>query len=758
MRRYGAAGLLAAGSILAQTAQAQTAPSIALSAPPQFDVLNPTSPAYTFPVSVTVSGTGFVSSLTWTQTAATPGGGTVTYQASASTCPTSVALTEIFMLTCTLTYTYTPGPNYFGNDSLSIDVSAPAGPVSATATVAATDFPAQLSANSFTTSATAATPATVDLVASGDIRCDNINCGSGLPFGVTVVSGPAHGTATVSGTAVTYTPAAGYLGTDSLIYQVTDGDDQAATATMSITVAKPTVAVPADLVGKTQAAGTAELQAAGFVVTTGQTYSTSVPAGEVATSQPAPGTGAAQGSTVKLLISQGPGAVANAPLSGQPGLTPEQASTARGVENVCDALAQASVTGTALTSAQQDLLQKCTSLISDYSGGTNTTGLQEAMNAISGRQVSAAGRMPMQFAAGQISNIDGRLQAVQGGERGVSLTGLDLGLPGPAQAILGPLLQLANHALGGSAGADSSGGLLDNRLGMFVTGTLRQGSQSTSDAEEGFGYQDDGVTVGTDYRFRNSYVLGIAGGYGRSHADFDDADGRLDARHWSASLYGSYFTDRFHLDWLTGFEHSSLTLERDIHYESSSDSIDCGGGECSTSASGATGSREYLFSLAAGKDFNWRAVAFGPSLGVDYKQVRVGGFTESGSSGLDLTYAGMTTDSLLTKLGGYASYALNTRWAVLLPQVQAHYLHEFRNDARSQMVGFAADTLPGASTRLFQVYTDALNRNYFDWRLSLQAQFPFGFAAFIDYGAISGLQLISGHEFDIGLRVEMGGT
>ncbi|HVS76952.1 MAG TPA: Ig-like domain-containing protein, partial [Steroidobacteraceae bacterium] len=333
MRDCSAAVLLAAGALfsLARTAHAQSAVSLSLSAPPQLSVSNPPSGPFTFPVVVTSSG-NVLSSLTWTQSAATAGGGTLTYQSSGSDCP---AVVDGLTLNCTLMYEYTPGPNFFGNDSFAVAVNAPDISASATATVAATVFPSQLSANSFTTSTTVATPLTVDLLAGGDIRCNNLDCGSGLQFTVSVVSGPAQGTATVSGTTITYTPSPGFTGSDSLVYQVSDSQDQVASGTMTVTVAQPSVTVPTDLVGKTQAAGTAELSAAGFVVTVGQTYSTSVPAGEIAASQPAPGTTALRGSTVKLLVSRGPGAVAGGPLSSQPGLTPEQVSTARGVERTC---------------------------------------------------------------------------------------------------------------------------------------------------------------------------------------------------------------------------------------------------------------------------------------------------------------------------------------------------------------------------------------------------------------------------------------
>jgi uncharacterized protein YhjY with autotransporter beta-barrel domain len=155
-------------------------------------------------------------------------------------------------------------------------------------------------------------------------------------------------------------------------------------------------------------------------------------------------------------------------------------------------------------------------------------------------------------------------------------------------------------------------------------------------------------------------------------------------------------------------------------------------------------------------DFHRDAFAFGPTLELDYKQVAVNGFTESGPSGLDLAFGGMTSNSLLAKVGGFASYAIKTSFGVILPQVRARYLHEFLNDARTQSVEFAADTLPGADQRAFNIYTAQPDRNYLDWRASVLFQFPHGIAGFIDYGSAAGLQNISTHELNIGLRIETG--
>ena len=53
---------------------------------------------------------------------------------------------------------------------------------------------------------------------------------------ITAVSAPAHGTATITGGAISYTPAAGYSGADSFTYTISDGRGGTATASVAVTV------------------------------------------------------------------------------------------------------------------------------------------------------------------------------------------------------------------------------------------------------------------------------------------------------------------------------------------------------------------------------------------------------------------------------------------------------------------------------------------------------------------------------------------
>ena len=61
----------------------------------------------------------------------------------------------------------------------------------------------------------------------------------GDPLTITAVGAPAHGTASIVNNRISYTPAAGYAGSDSFTYTIADGRGGSASATVAITVQVP---------------------------------------------------------------------------------------------------------------------------------------------------------------------------------------------------------------------------------------------------------------------------------------------------------------------------------------------------------------------------------------------------------------------------------------------------------------------------------------------------------------------------------------
>ena len=136
--------------------------------------------------------------------------------------------------------TYAPKPNFSGTDSFTYTISD--GHAVATATVsvsvsAVNDNPD--ATNDTATVLEGSVAVTIDVVAN------DTTVEAGETLTIKAVSQADYGTVTISsGTAVRYTPDAGFTGTDRFTYTIQDGNGGSATATVTVTVqAKPTITI-----------------------------------------------------------------------------------------------------------------------------------------------------------------------------------------------------------------------------------------------------------------------------------------------------------------------------------------------------------------------------------------------------------------------------------------------------------------------------------------------------------------------------------
>lgn len=128
-----------------------------------------------------------------------------------------------------LTLSYTPATNYIGTDTFTYTAIGASG-VFASSTVAINVVAAAPTANSTNLTIISGSSASIDLA----------TLVSGPTFtGLTVAisTAPAHGSATLSGTILTYTPVRSYTGTDTLSYIATAIGGSSAAATISINIA-----------------------------------------------------------------------------------------------------------------------------------------------------------------------------------------------------------------------------------------------------------------------------------------------------------------------------------------------------------------------------------------------------------------------------------------------------------------------------------------------------------------------------------------
>ncbi|MET3724328.1 Ig-like domain-containing protein [Sphingomonas trueperi] len=133
--------------------------------------------------------------------------------------------------------TYTPAAGYDGADSFTYTATGPGG----------TSTPA-------TVGLVVATPAAPTVADRSGIEVPNGSTGTaidlsssitGVHTSIAIATAPAHGTTSVAGNVVTYTPATGYSGADSFTYTATGPGGTSAPATVSLTVAAPAVPIVA---------------------------------------------------------------------------------------------------------------------------------------------------------------------------------------------------------------------------------------------------------------------------------------------------------------------------------------------------------------------------------------------------------------------------------------------------------------------------------------------------------------------------------
>jgi len=579
-----------------------------------------------------------------------------------------------------------------------------------------------------------------------------------IQVSVTAASGPSK-------TYYTNTIPANALQTTVIINGIVTGFSSPTAASATLTVQAP-VKVP-NVIGLTQAAAAASLQAAGLVVAAVNHLANAAPYGTVFLETPAATSSLPAGSGVSISVSTGPhgpnGAttVSNALNPLPSSLTPGQQSVAGAFQRVCAAL---QTPGTTLTPPQQNLLANCNAILATYGGGANSANLPATLNAISGMQSTAMQQAGVQFAGLQFASVGGRLAQLRAGASGVSLAGLDLGTP--TSAAVGDLVAVLKDVLGvkeligGGAGDAAS---TPSRLGFFVNGNLRRGSQDATANVTGFDFRSNGITAGIDYRFTNHLIFGLAAGHISGTTDFVDSSGRQDSRSNSGSLYGTYYNEAFYVDLIGSYAHISYDAARTTSFAISSSSpvspSNCVSVDCSIDTQGDTGAKQYSLAANAGYSFNRQAFVFGPDVAVNYTRINVNGFTETDpqTTGMGLTFDSQTGQSLLIKAGGHLSYAIKTGIAVILPEARIHYIHEFKNDQEVMTAHFSQDPTIGTPTgpvSNFVVFTDQPKRDYFDYAAGFSAQFAYGISAFAEYNALGAAGNVHAHDFAFGIRFQ----
>ncbi len=390
-----------------------------------------------------------------------------------------------------------------------------------------------------------------------------------------------------------------------------------------------------------------------------------------------------------------------------------------------------------------DFAMKCRGLLFN----SNTGQLVDAMGELLGDDFAVARTQTLVFANTQYTSVMDRLIALRGGAKGLSLAGLNIMVDGKF-VPLAELQSLAKTLFGSGASADSDGGLLSDKWGLWMRGNYSFGEKDADARSPRFKADQYAIVGGVDYRFNANTVAGVSLAYGNASIDFDpSSEGGLDTESWAVSLYGSVYAARnFYFDGIVNIADSDYDARRNISY------VD-GFGLVDADARGDTGGLTMSAGLSGGYDLSLGRLTLSPNFGVFYVDTQIDEFTEYGAGGLNLIYDEQKFKSLTGNLGLRATLAWNLSWGVLLPHLRADFVREFEDDVHVFGVRFAAD--PNAtSTPPILVETDNQDSSYWRFAGGVSAQFKFGVSGYVEYQRLESMESLSFEDVSLGLRFQ----
>ena len=170
-------------------------------------------------------------------------------------------------------------------------------------------------------------------------------------------------------------------------------------------------------------------------------------------------------------------------------------------------------------------------------------------------------------------------------------------------------------------------------------------------------------------------------------------------------------------------------------------------------ASSNSNGNVFNLGLLTGYDYPVGRFTIGPRAGLNYSNTKINGYGESGSTGVELRYDDQSINSLQSVLGIQGSAAFSTGLGVLVPQVNADYIHEFANSQRYIGVQFVDDIR--ATPTKFTFQNDVPVRNYFNLGTGLVMVLPNGWQPFVNFRAMVGNEQFNNYAGTFGLRIEL---
>lgn len=638
-------------------------------------------------------------------------------------------------------------------------------------TIKATDSYGATGSQSYTISVGEATPVAVDesfgigANTAGTFPVTAHHTG-GPVTSVTVSQAPAHGTATVSGLNVVYTPAHDFFGTDTFRYTATGPGGTSNPATVTVTVAAgavPTVVAhkatvlagkPVTIAGAEGAgngpftaatvvaapsSGNVQVQGTDFVYTPAEDAS-----GDVTfTYTLSNAFGASQPATVTVTVNAMPVAppVSTTALAGRHvrvnlsaaarggpftaasvvSVSPSTAGAAS-IENAAEGYVlvfNAAPTFGGMVQIGYTLTNAYATSAPGYVSVTVTARPDPSKDPEVLGVLSAQADATRRMAVGQISNFQRRLEVLHSGgangfTNGITVASAGSGRGKDAYATLRNaqddasrryLVQPDADSVASTANATSQHGTLPGDVSVWTGGAVNFGRSQAGTASNGTDFTTSGLSFGVDKQFSDKLALGAGVGYGHDNTDVGNNGSRSAVDSYNVALYGSYHpSESFYTDALIGYQWLSFDSYR--HITGNDNRV-----------TGSRDGKQWFASLSAGYNHVGDNSQLTPYGRFDIAHGRLDGYTEHGDDVYSLAYQSQTVKTATATLGVLAQWSVKRDYGIWAPQLRAEFGHDMQGSSSAAMR--YADVLDGPLYRA-TLYRQSRNHTLLGAGIALQ--------------------------------------
>ena len=275
------------------------------------------------------------------------------------------------------------------------------------------------------------------------------------------------------------------------------------------------------------------------------------------------------------------------------------------------------------------------------------------------------------------------------------------------------------------------------QLSVFASGDSNFGDRSATSTNTGFNIDTKGLTVGADYPVTDNIAVGVAVSSANTNNQLNDNRGKVGVNNTSISIYGNYTQDKFYSDALLNYGWNNFTVARNIRVPGF------------TAATATPSGNQLSFRVSGGYDFGSNGLSFGPTAGIRYSKINVGGYTEQNGDILNLKVNPQDLDSLIFNLGAQISYPFKASFGTISPYVAANFEHEFGQNGRQVVTELV--TQPGIPIR---TKIGASDRDFIRLSTGFQTEFTNNLSVNLGYETIVGKDNFSDNYLNAKIRYQ----